>query len=357
MRLLLTGKTRSGKSTTLHRFLSHALRQRWLDVLLLDGKGTKLSLYGDLPSVDYFGPDEIEAWLERLEDAAANLTTRFADLVNRDLEVAPDDELRQLIVVDEVQRGTRAKNGIGPKIKEALALIAEQSGALNDVLVVASQRGPGAIPPGVRHNCNANIQMLGKGYFFYRADGQPTRSGRAAHIEAEAAASMAAEAEPDGLRVDPANLPAILGTIEVEPTRAPAKLYLGKPGSGKTWALKELHVERVNGYERFLYVDLAQPHRSVLSELIESAGATVPARVPIPDLAEIAALSIQAEPTLLLLDNLHAAAPKVRPSIERLMIGAASVGLSANEPRTPTDTRRLKPFVARCSVEELKPLR
>ncbi|MCP4288693.1 MAG: hypothetical protein GY792_30435, partial [Gammaproteobacteria bacterium] len=41
----------------------------------------------------------------------------------------------------------------------------------------------------------------------------------------------------------------------------------------------------------------------------------------------------------------------------RLMIGAASVGLSANEPRTPTDTRRLKPFVARCSVEELKPLR
>ena len=39
MRLLVTGKTRSGKSTALHRLLSCALRQPWAGVLILDGKG------------------------------------------------------------------------------------------------------------------------------------------------------------------------------------------------------------------------------------------------------------------------------------------------------------------------------
>jgi energy-coupling factor transporter ATP-binding protein EcfA2 len=44
MRLLVTGKTRSGKSTALHRILSHALRPPWTGVLLLDGKSSELSL-------------------------------------------------------------------------------------------------------------------------------------------------------------------------------------------------------------------------------------------------------------------------------------------------------------------------
>jgi len=39
MRLAIVGKTRSGKSTALHRILSHALRQQWAGILLLDGKG------------------------------------------------------------------------------------------------------------------------------------------------------------------------------------------------------------------------------------------------------------------------------------------------------------------------------
>jgi adenylylsulfate kinase-like enzyme len=39
MRLLITGKARSGKSTTLHQLLSDLLRRPWIKALLLDGKG------------------------------------------------------------------------------------------------------------------------------------------------------------------------------------------------------------------------------------------------------------------------------------------------------------------------------
>ncbi len=40
MRLLVTGKTRSGKSTALHRILSHALRQKWAGVLFESSSST-----------------------------------------------------------------------------------------------------------------------------------------------------------------------------------------------------------------------------------------------------------------------------------------------------------------------------
>ena len=61
-----------------------------------------------------------------------------------------------------VQRGTRDRDH-GREIKSALQLIAEQSAALGDVLILAAQRPEHSIPPNVRFNCNVHLRMLGQG--------------------------------------------------------------------------------------------------------------------------------------------------------------------------------------------------
>jgi hypothetical protein len=130
-------------------------------------------------------------------------------------------------------------------------------------------------------------------------------------------------------------------------------LYLGEPDSGKTYALQH----HPNGQtSRHLYADFAQAHRAVLVDLIEEAGAVVPPRVAVSNLTEIAALAIQAEPTLLLLDNLHAATPKALDSVERLMSAAAEVALAANRPTSPSARRKLKVLYPRCELREIAPL-
>jgi hypothetical protein len=181
MRLIITGKTRSGKSTAVHRLLATALRHEWAGILLLDGKGNELKYYQSLPNVTYLGPKDIETWVAELERLAENLADRYDSLTERGLREAAPGDPRWFIVADEVQKGTRAKQ-IGKRIKDALGLIAEQSASLGDVLILSSQREPNAIPPSVRENANAYLRMLGNGYFFYRADGHPTQSGRVAYI-------------------------------------------------------------------------------------------------------------------------------------------------------------------------------
>ncbi len=353
MRLLVTGKTQSGKTTALHRLLMHALRLTdWQGVLILDGKG-HLSPYRDLNTVTYLGPDQLEAWAFSLAQLAEAVPGRYQALLQAGLYEAPADTARYLILVDEVQKGTRAKK-IGKTIREALSTLAEQSAALGDVLITAAQREINAIPPDVRANANAKLSLLGLGYFFYKADGLPTVSGRVSYVEPDVARASL-DRPPSGrlLPLTLANVPALLGRIPVQPTRAPAMLYLGPPGSGRTYALRH----HPNGATaRHLYADLAQPHRTMLVGLIEAAGAMVPARVPIPELAEIAALAIQAEPTLLLLDNLHAASLKTLASVERLMTAAAVVALAADAPSTPTMRRKLERLYPRCEIRELPPL-
>ena len=76
MRLAIVGKTRSGKSTALHRFLSHALRHPWAGVLLLDGKGCELHHYANLPGVTYYGMDEIDRWAAALTAHVTRMATR-----------------------------------------------------------------------------------------------------------------------------------------------------------------------------------------------------------------------------------------------------------------------------------------
>jgi len=360
MRLIVTGKTQSGKTTALHRLLLAALGRQWLTGLICDGKG-HLGVWRDAPGVTYLGPDEIEQWAEELGRVAEAVPLRFKALLQRDLYEAPPDEPCNFILIDEVQKGTRKKGGLGKSIKDSLSAIAEQSAALGDVLVLSAQRDVNAIPPDVRHNANARLRMLGLGYFFYQCDGQPKRSGRVAFIEpAQARAALDPQgahrenkSEADTLPLSPPHIPALLGAQPVEPTRAPAVLYLGEPGSGKTYTL---HHHPNGTTSRHLYADFAQAHRATLVDLIEEAGAVAPPKLTIPDLAEIAALAVQAEPTLLLIDNVHAASPKALSSIERLMTAAANVALAADRPMSPIERRKLQQLYPRCEVREIASL-
>jgi hypothetical protein len=351
MRLLVTGKTRSGKSTALHRILSHALRQKWAGVLLLDGKGSELSAYASIPSVTYLGPDRVDAWADELQALADKLPARYADLTARSLRQAEPDDPRYLVLADEVQRGTRDRE-YGRAIKSALQLIAEQSAALGDVLILAAQRPEHSIPPNVRFNCNVHLSMLGQGYFHLQADGFPTRSGRVAYLTPDQSLEAISVQSVSSVELSVEALPDVLGSKAVKPGRMVATLYLGTPGSGKTHALHA----HPNGHLRHIYVDASQPHRQVLLDVIERAGASAPTRASIPDLAEIASLAVSAEPTLLLVDNLDQASSKMPPTITRLMTAATESALAANAPRTPGQQRKLEPVIPHCRLERVDPL-
>lgn len=356
MRLLVTGKTRSGKSTALHRLAAHALRRPWRSILLFDGKGNELDVYADAlgDNDHYFGPHDLQKLARALQQRVDELPARYAALAGRGLRQAAPGDPASLLLLDEAQKATRAPAGLGRSIKDALAMLAEQSAALGDVLIIGTQRAVNAVPPAVRLNANANLQLLGRGYFHLKSDEHPTRSGRVAFITAEAARALLDRPLPvDAPPFDVAHLPQVLGSRPVEPTRAPATLYLGPPGSGKTYALRQ-HPNGSTG--RHLYADLLHSHRAVLVSLLEQAGAVVPPKATIPELCELAALAIQAEPTLLLLDNLDQASLKTQQSIKRLMAAAAAVALAAAEPGTPAQRRKVEPFYPRCEVRRLKGL-
>ena len=61
MRLIVTGKSRSGKSTSLHRLVRTALQSRWSTVLLADGKSVELLRYAT-DTLHVYGEDEAEAF-------------------------------------------------------------------------------------------------------------------------------------------------------------------------------------------------------------------------------------------------------------------------------------------------------
>ena len=84
---------------------------------------------------------------------------------------------RELIIIDEIQEFTRHAK-VGKDVKSALTRIFEKSAALGDLVIIATQRATNAIPPSTRHNANAELRMLGAGYFQLVADGFPTRQGR-----------------------------------------------------------------------------------------------------------------------------------------------------------------------------------
>jgi energy-coupling factor transporter ATP-binding protein EcfA2 len=168
-RILVTGSSRSGKSTVLHHLLSRALPDASFDeIILLDGKGSELEVYAQVPGAIYYGPEDIEEWIPLLRDVANDMPVRYAALGSKRL--ADEGAPRKLVVIDEVQRATRSK--YGRELTESLLLIAEQSGALRDVLILTVQRAKHrTLSKDIAYNASLIVRMLSAtrpGYFEVR---------------------------------------------------------------------------------------------------------------------------------------------------------------------------------------------
>src|SRR4051794_6870586 len=106
MRLLITGTSRSGKSTTLHRLIATAQSGAWAQRLLADGKSVELLGYAT-DSLHVYGEDEPEPLAAVLPAAADRLPPRYQALHERGLRAALPADPRELLIIDEVQEFTR----------------------------------------------------------------------------------------------------------------------------------------------------------------------------------------------------------------------------------------------------------
>ena len=298
----------------------------------------------------YHGPDEIDKWADVLEGHANGMIVRYKNLVERDLREAVEGDDRILIVIDEVQKGTRKKE-LGTVVKESLTLISEQCAALHDTVIMSTQRSVNAIPPSTRENVDCWLAMLGSGYYYLKPDGTARTSGRTSLIEPRAVIEKVSS-DCTWLALTYKNIPEILGSQTVMPGRAPVTIYEGEIGSGKTHHLLKHPVR----HPRKIYVDLAQSHKKVLEILIESAHAVVPPKATIGDLAQIAALAIQAESTLLLLDNLDRITLAMTDSLNRVIDASGEVAISTRPAETKSEHKKMDHFMSRAIVIEIKPL-
>jgi len=158
-RILVVGPTRSGKSTVLHWLLRRGLKDRsFNEIVLMDGKGPELQMYARVSGVTYFGPENLDAWPGVLREISDELPVRYAALGGE--RIAPEGVPRKLIVIDEVQRGTRGE--WGKEITQALLLISEQSGALRDVVVLTTQRAKHrTLSKDITYNASLIVGMVG----------------------------------------------------------------------------------------------------------------------------------------------------------------------------------------------------
>ena len=260
----------------------------------------------------------------------------------------PPQEQRELLVVDEVQEYTRSNGPVGTAARSAITRIFERSAVLGDLVVLASQRATGAVPPGARVNASAELRMLGAGFFQLAAPGAPTRQGR---VAPKAPLATPADLTPAGL------LQALCGGEE--PPKAPTLItrYEGPPGSGRTYAL-DLHAGANPGLRR-VQLDIKEfSHKALLVACLEQCGAVPPegARVSIAELAEAAAVALRAEPTLLLLDNCDAVSVRAVDTLQRLLTAAAEAAIALAPPPRNLARDLAAPIRRRAALVELRPL-
>lgn len=320
---------------------------------MLDGKGSELCFYEGLPGVIYWGPKDTEEWANELAMITEGYSARFAELAAEGVREAPYEKPRYLVIIDEVQRGVRDES-VGPikkAITLALQIMSEQSGALGDCMLLSSQREEGNIPKAVRHNFNADLQMLGRGYFVFNGEGLPSIRGRTEELSPQDVMAGLQDADPIPLALE--RFADVLGADPVEPGKAKAILYVGEPGSGLTYHL-ENHPRRK--WRRVIYVDFSIGHKAALEQLIEKCYALVPSSAKTHELDTLAAQALSSEATLLLIDNLSRATPKAKRSIEKLILWSGEAVLSANPPRSQKEMESMAAFFERCHVEEIRPL-
>ena len=345
IRLAVLGKTRSGKSTALRRLLNQLLPLEWARVVVLDGKRDALITAVTDPRITYYNHLQIEQWAAVLTDLAAALPARYAQLD------AGQAVLPILLIADEIQVGTRHPDH-KTAIRDALVTLAEQSGALGDCLILASQRPQHAIPPGVTVNCNATLTLLSLGYFHFQADGERAQVGRIAENSGRPTSSDPTRRLSHALT--PANLISLLGSILPPPTHGRVILYTGEAGSGLTYHLQQ----HPAAGRRVVYLDWReQSHKSALHTILMQCRAIVPAQAAISDLTAMCALALAAEPTLLLLDNAHLATDKAHASLGQILPYAAEMALAFVTPVTLSRQAAFDAYLARARRVELTPLR
>jgi hypothetical protein len=93
-----------------------------------------------------------------LEHIVAGFPARYDALVKAGWRKAKPGMPRKLVVIDEVQRASRAEHG--KKITAALLTIVEQSGALGDVLIITTQRATHhSLDKSISYNANLIIAL------------------------------------------------------------------------------------------------------------------------------------------------------------------------------------------------------
>jgi hypothetical protein len=231
-------------------------------------------------------------------------------------------------------------------------MIAEQSAALGDVVIISTQRDIASVPPAVRLNANARLFMLGLGFFQYQKDGQQTRSGRTEYIALEDVPALIKKPlDPNPPDFTAENIPVILNSSPISHIPPPVKMFLGLPGSGRTYSLKQ----STNG-KRVVYLDMSLPHRENLVSIVEQCRAIAPTKAPITQLADCAALAMRSEPTTLLIDNLDKASEKILGSTVPTLIDAASNVFMSGDDTSAAQKKKINPLIPRCTVERIKPL-
>lgn len=344
MRLLITGTSQSGKSTALHRLTRVAMQSPWATTLIADGKSVELTRYASA-DLRVYGEADIEALSTALTATADRLTARYQALAARNLRAALPTDPRELLIIDEVQEFTRHPKH-GKHVRNALIRIFEKSAALGDLIILTTQRATGAVPPSVRCNATVQLRMLGNGYYQLVAANHPTRQGRVDPLAPlPAIDTLTAERLPLALSSQALPHPPTLITR-----------YEGPPGSGRSYALEQ---HRADPALRRVALDVKlHTHRSLLTSCLQACGATPPEHAPISELTEAAALALQAQPTLLLLDNVDLASAKTLASIHTLLDAASAAAISLLPAALTSEHSRaqLAPLRRRASLVELQPL-
>ena len=355
IRMKLLGKTRSGKSTALFRLITELVPLNWSHILILDGKRDDLAFTAVSPHITYLNATQISQWADELDLLATQMTDRYDTLS----QGKPTDPV--LLIADEVQAGTRHTEH-KKVIKESLVLLAEQSAALGDVIILSAQRQQNSIPPGVTANCNCELTMLGRGYFHFKADGERATAGRASFITKEEARGKLQGVNPtsstQSSELNPQHLLSMLKPAVPQPRNCRLSLTTGTPGSGLTWHLQQHHSKTEKRFDRAVTVNLAElTHRSTLETILAQCQAVVPSRVAIGDLTQMAAIALSAEPTLLLIDDAHLATTKLHDSLETIIPYAAETAVSFATPTTSQKTQAMLDFyLSRGKRHEIKSL-